>query len=277
MEKIDLRAIAKETVEVSKLGKYNIGSRFTIPFDTTNHTKLYKVEDFVTLEDRIFTSPFVNENPIIEVRNEGTVNAIFRLANGKGKSYLPLGVLNFASAHSPGGGFLTGALAQEECLAFCSDLYMKQIGEVGEQYYKINEDRNSAFYTDTMFISNVTFFRDSSYNFVMNPVMCSVVTSPAVNMRLVAQRKASFDEAQEVMKDRMRKILQVFIDNSCTEIILGAFGCGVFGNDAEDVARYWKELLVDENLKVYFNRIVFSILDRPTGKSNLEPFKQFFS
>src|SRR4051812_4141921 len=49
----------------------------------------------------------------ITVVNETTFDALQRLADGGGH----IACLNFASAKNPGGGFLSGAQAQEEVLA----------------------------------------------------------------------------------------------------------------------------------------------------------------
>ena len=78
------------------------------------------------------------------------------------------------------------------------------------------------------------------------------------------------------MKNRMRKILYLFAYYNCTNIVLGAFGCGVFGNSPDDVAKYWYELLYEENLKSYFEYISFSILDKPGRISNIDVFKNYF-
>ena len=74
-------------------------------------------------------------------------------------------------------------------------------------------------------------------------------------------------EANNIMKSRMRKILNCFIVSDCTDIILGAFGCGVFGNSAEKIAIFWKELLYDEGYIYYFNNICFSVLDTNATKN----------
>lgn len=278
--------IAKETIDISKKGKYQVG-RFIYSFDTTNNTKLCKdinglykdFNEYVLNEKKRFS------NTKMEVKQEGTVDAIFRLMKNKKKN-LSLGVLNFASAYNPGGGFESGAMAQEECLAYCSDLYLKQITGEGKEYYDINRNDRTPFYHDTMFISNVTFFRNSNYGLVSEPKMCNVLTCPAVNMRnlfiKIAQLKdegtlKAYKIAQDRMKDRMRNILYFFILSGCTDLVLGAFGCGVFGNRPEDVAKYWYELLVKEDLKSFFNSITFSIIDsKNQSQSNIEVFKQYF-
>ena len=57
--------------------------------------------------------------------------------------------------------------------------------------------------------------------------------------------------------------------------MLGAFGCGVFQNDPNDIAKYWHELLIEEDLKKYFEKITFSILNSRSG-DNITPFRKYF-
>ena len=154
---------------------------------------------------------------------------------------------------------------------------MKQITGEGKEYYEINRRKNNPIYTDTMFMSNVTFFRNSRFNLVSNPTMCNVLTCPAVNIGALRGRVGTdMNFAKETMKNRMRKILYLFAYYGCEELILGAFGCGVFGNNPEDVARNWFELLFDEGLGDYFKYISFSIIDRNGRDSNIDIFNEFF-
>ncbi|SIQ82638.1 hypothetical protein [Paenibacillus macquariensis] len=48
------------------------------------------------------------------------------------------------------------------------------------------------------------------------------------------------------MKDRMRLALAIFAHKEDKTLVLGAYGCGVFRNDPEKVAGWWRELLDDE-------------------------------
>lgn len=271
--------IAAQTVYVSQTGEYSLGSRRICKFNRENKSVLIREGSFKSIEKTVKSYMEKHRGmPVIEIRNESTVTAVHRLCNFvKGKDKRLVGVLNFASAHNPGGGFLGGAMAQEEALAYCSDLYVKQTTGQSPEFYKINEDVNSAYYTNTMIMSNVNFFRDANYNFVPYNT-CWVLTSPAVNQRLVTMRGELKENGYAIMRERMRKILQVFIYCGCTDIILGAFGCGVFGNEPEVIAKYWKELLIDEGLAGYFDSITFSVYDHPDRKvKNIDFFKKEFS
>ena len=250
-----LMKIARDTVSISKNEKYSLkGKEIKLPerkdsilittVEKTNIINNNKEENQKQFKEKI------------EIREEGTVDTIF-YSNSEN-----LGVLNFASARHPGGGFLNGAVAQEECLAYCSTLYADQLNS---PYYTINANNKSKFYTDTMIVSETTFFRDSKYNLVEDFQTCTVITCPAVNMKIAKNTL----EAKQVMKDRMRKILDVFIKYNIKNLILGAYGCGVFGNLATDVAKNWKDLLIEERYIQYFDKIYFSI---PGGK-NLKDFK----
>ena len=272
MNREQLKALARETVEISRTGRYSLGNH-VIFFDAARPTELWTGEALNKLVDEM-VRPAEGPAAGVEVRGEGTVDAIFRLA--RGETLCPkLGVLNFASAKNPGGGFLNGSVAQEECLAFCSNLYQTQTTGQGPRYYEINRANRDPVYTDTMLIGDVTFFRTGDFSLTESCVTCPVITAPAVNMGIVLRNGDSADRARRIMKGRMEKILALFAKWGCTGLILGAYGCGVFRNDPEDVARFWQELL-EEGWGRCFASVTFSILERPGKSGNIAPFRRRF-
>ena len=273
MNREQLQALARETVEISRTGRYQTGNQ-VIFFDAARPTQLWTGD---ALDQLVQGTAVPAEGPsaAIEVRGEGTVDAIFRLSGGQ--TLCPgLGVLNFASAKNPGGGFLNGSVAQEECLAFCSNLYQTQTTGQGPRYYEINRAGRDPVYTDTMLIGDVTFFRTSDYALTQSCVTCPVITAPAVNMGIVIRNADSTERARRAMKGRMEKILALFAKWGCTDLILGAYGCGVFRNSPEDVARFWAELLLDAGYGKLFRSVTFSILERPDRDVNTAPFRRRF-
>mgnify|MGYP001105915173 FL=1 len=273
MSREQLQALAQETVEISRAGRYTLDGQ-AILFDAARPTELWTAQDLDSLV-RETARPAERPSAAIEVRGEGTVDAVFRLAGGE--VLCPkIGVLNFASAKNPGGGFLNGSVAQEECLAFCSNLYHTQTTGQGPRYYEINRANRDPVYTDTMLIGDVTFFRTADYALTASAVTCPVITAPAVNMGIVIRNGDSVDRAREVMKGRMGKILALFAKWGCTRLGRGAYGCGGFRNDPEDVARFWQELLEGEGWGRLFETVTFSILERPGRDGNIAPFRRRF-
>ena len=113
-----------------------------------------------------------------QVENISTVDAIRKLAHEDKES---IGVLNFASAKNPGGGFINGAMAQEESIAASSTLYKTLTAH--EEYYRNNRAQSSMMYTDhAIYSPDVVFFRDGRFQLVERSVKASVLTLPAVNM-----------------------------------------------------------------------------------------------
>ena len=78
----------------------------------------------------------------------------------------------------------------------------------------------------------------------------------------------SNEENYEVLKDRIRFLLDVAVDNQVDTLILGAYGTGVFGQDTKEVAEIFKEELETH----YFPKVIFAIPD----KAKLEISKNIF-
>ena len=128
------------------------------------------------------------------------------------------------------------------------------------RYYEENRAYNSMIYTDfAIYSKNVVFFRDERFQLIEKPVIAEVLTLPAVNMGQVRLKGEDIELAKEKMKNRMRLSLAIFANEGAKNLILGAYGCGVFRNDPKDVARWWKELLLEEGYAKAFESILFAV------------------
>lgn len=270
------KEIAQETLRIQRQGFYEYegrrvdfaaaqkrsedGSRLITPNQGAELVKTYR------------KLPRSQEAVKYSVANEATVRAILDFAAADKER---VGVLNFASAKNPGGGFLNGAMAQEESLAASSGLYKTQLRNEG--YYAANRACRSMMYTEhAIYSPDVVFFRDEQFNLLERPVTASVLTLPAVNYGQVLLKGEDPEEAKRVMKDRMRLSLAIFANKGDTHLILGAYGCGVFRNDPVEVAGWWQELLNDEGWGLVFTEIRFAVLDSSKGGKCIRAFEQEF-
>ncbi|KAJ7186414.1 hypothetical protein C8R46DRAFT_1341847 [Mycena filopes] len=185
---------------------------------------------------------------------------------------MPIGVLNFASAEQPGGGFINGSPAQEESIARSSTLYASLTTPTAQQFYALHRaDGRDGFYTHAMVYSpHVVVFRNDEGD-MARPMEIDVLTSPAVNAALV-RRKVSgprWEVEREIkwrMRGRMARILYLFECQHVRTLILGSFGTGVFRNDVDMVAKLWAELLTGPNarFKHSFDYVAFAVMDHDT-------------
>ena len=273
--KVGRKEIAEETVAYYKQGYYEVnGNKIDISQlqkQSEEGSKLYTPEQGLELIKIIKQKK--GQRAITSICDKSTVEKIFGW-NREGKTQI--GILNFASAKNPGGGFLNGAMAQEESLAASSGLYGTQLKH--PRYYEANRGGKSMMYTHHgIYSPEVVFFRDKNFQLVEEPVTASVLTLPAVNMGQVIQKRESIDLAKAAMKERMRIALAIFINEGARYLILGAYGCGVFRNDPLEIAQWWKELIVEENYGVYFDEICFAILDISKDKKCLRAFQRIWS
>jgi uncharacterized protein (TIGR02452 family) len=200
----------------------------------------------------------------ISVRNEGTFVAARRLVERFGAGRVM--ALNFASARNPGGGFLGGSQAQEESLARSSALYACLLTQPA--YYEVHRGERSAFYTDHMIVSpEVPVIRDEEDRLLEEPWGVNVITSPAPNAGAIADNEPErAGEIEGVFRRRIERVLEVAAAWGQRGLVLGAWGCGVFRNDAGMVARLFGEFLLGEGRYAgVFEEVVFAVLDREGG------------
>lgn len=267
---------AKETMEILKNGEYKPTKGKVISIlkelnDSIYNSLLYRPNELESLLTKV--EEFSNSKTIIEVTSDTTLNASMKLFE---EGYQDVVCLNFASAKNPGGGFLTGSRAQEESIARSSGLY-PTINQMNEMY-NYNRKNKTGFYSDYMIFSpKVPVFRHDNGYLLDKPYLLSVITSPAVNAGIVREReKDKFNQIEKVMYSRILKILAVAKAQKQEALVLGAFGCGVFGNNPVMVAKLFKEALKDNRFENQLKKVVFAIYEGTPQKPMLNTFKRAF-
>lgn len=165
-------------------------------------------------------------------------------------------VLNFADAETPGGLVTIGASTQEECICRCSNLYASLTTPYcREQYYDYNKrNYNNGKNTDAVIYSEgVTCFKNARYELLDREVCFDVITCPAPRTPM------SEKEAMKTYIPRIKMIVFSAIEHNAKNLILGAWGCGAFGQNPFVVAQAF--LKVIEDYGGYFENIIFAIPD----------------
>lgn len=254
-----LQAIAKETLDIIKSEMYS-------PSEDT-YVNISDLIDYSISNTKYFPPDHVTDVMVIEVTSETTNQAAVRLLS---EGYKDIVALNFASATNPGGGWLHGAIAQEEDLCRRSVLY--ECIRKQTSYYNKNIPNGKKGYTDGMIYSpDVTFFRDEDYKLLEVPYSLSIITAPAPNVW--SMDDPSEDNLKEIFNRRTRKILKIAAEYKHKTIILGAWGCGAFGNNAQMVAESFDEALREAPL---FEHVCFAVYDSHKEQPTFNTFNDYF-
>lgn len=253
--------IGHETLDILKRGEYlSPGNKTVSVVRLVNHSVLNSLLYTPKETDELLKLPTERgaEKTLFEVTGETTLEASKRLLE---EGYEKVVCLNFASAKHPGGGFLKGSKAQEESLARASGLY-PAIAQMKEMYQH-NQTLRTGFYSDYMVFSpDVPVFRHDNGTLLESPYLVSMITSPAVNAGVVLEREPrKADKIDVVMLTRIKKILAVAKAQKQEALVLGAFGCGVFKNNAMTVAELFNKALEDVRFKNQFKKVVFAVYE----------------
>lgn len=198
-------------------------------------------------------------------------------------------VLNFASATNPGGGVTKGASAQEECLCRISTLYFNlNTKEMWDGFYGPHRAfRNPLHTDDIIYTPEVVVFKTDTDNPVRMKeedwYNVDVITCAAPNLRNMPSNAYNSGDGDIAVKPtekelyalhvkRFTKILQAAVANGAEVIILGAFGCGAFGNDPKVVAQAAKDAIAP--FLRSFETIEFAVYCTREYQENYEIFRR---
>lgn len=205
----------------------------------------------------------------VQVIEADTINAALNSKDNK------VAVLNFASFKNPGGGFIEGAIAQEEAICFCSNLYY-ELCRYKESWYAPHLKclHNGMYENQSLLSKNISIVAFAPNRFLPKNEckQVDVLTCAAPNWTS-ALRYGSLPEStlQKATKDRIEYVMRILSDGDYDDVILGAFGCGVFKNDPVLVANAFRECL-----STYaFKHLTFAIPD--SSSTNFKVFNKILS
>lgn len=279
MGRSDRAKIAGHTLEVLKSGEYVAPTGAHIPLAAVMaqciaDTRHYQPADLERLLAEVSANAPSRGPAIIELENETTLVGIDKLVSSGATS---VAALNFASARNPGGGFLGGSQAQEESLARSSGLY-PSLTSVPD-FYQQHRRMSSLLYTDAMIHSpGCPVIRDDEGNLLEQPQLVGFITSAAPNAGAVADNHpADLPSIPDVLFHRAELVLALAAHHGYENLVLGAWGCGVFRNDPRVVAHAFSDLLRNRGWGQRFAKVRFSVFDSSRDQGVYRAFEAEFS
>lgn len=204
------------------------------------------------------------EETRVQISNETTLSAAWKLAQA---GMAPL-ALNLANGVEPGGGFLRGARAQEESLCRSSALYATL---AGDPMYEAHRKRPQPDSTDwAIYSPDVPVFRSDDGKeletpWTLNFLTCAAPYAPALNP----------ETAAALLRGRIHRVLSIARAYRHSQLVLGAWGCGAFGNDPLRTANDFRNAL-ETSFAGAFSTVIFAISDWSVERRFLGPFRDTF-
>ena len=210
--------------------------------------------------------------------------AAIDMSNGRGqtgKDGKPVLVLNFANPVNIGGGVYKGANAQEEDLCRKSSLLRSLENSHAYRYYEYNRRLKTHMGSNAMIFSpEVEVIRDE-YGELLNETAVVAVLTCAAPMISYDMEGMSEEEYRSMFYNRISYVLKCAAYFGYDHLVLGAWGCGAFGNDAKVVSDLFYKALKDlkwNGLREgdLFRKIVFAVRSGdPPSYNYLEFYRNF--
>jgi uncharacterized protein (TIGR02452 family) len=186
-----------------------------------------------------------NSGGVVLFENGGSVSTAYREAK-----HSKVALLDFADGLKPGGWPEQGASTQEENICRCTNLFEVLVEH--SEYYKQNKTAPSDICTDgILYVPDATIFKNDVSYARIQPRCTDVIVCPAPK----GHKLSSLD----ILTKRATGIVQSAVKNKAEVLILGAWGCGAFGQSPLLVGTAFATALNKYN---HFKKVIFVF--RPT-------------
>ncbi|EOA87239.1 hypothetical protein ACJQWK_10238 [Exserohilum turcicum] len=153
-------------------------------------------------------------------------------------------ILNMASPLRPGGGVFAGATSQEEFLCARTTL----LPSLKEEYYRLPE-HGAIFTRDVLVFRNALSLGDSqgelphADRWYVDVISAGMLRFPELEGDEDAGEKRLCKKDREMVERKIRAVLRIAEHKGARKLVLGAWGCGAYGNPVRDVAEAFRRVL----------------------------------
>jgi hypothetical protein len=238
------------------------------------------------LQAAITSSPEDKQPVQISIHVADTLATARRL-HQMSRSKRNVAILNMASPLRPGGGVLNGATSQEESLCVRSTL----LPSLREEWYRLPEI--GGIWSPDVLVFRVTGAGEDkelpkAERFYVDVVSSAMTRFPETTEKTVQEEDANGDgfdgrpptservyasqKDRDLALQKMRTVLRLLESKKVERVVLGAWGCGAYGNPLGEICRAWKRALLgkrsqNSNKEVYsaecgyLKHVVFAVKD----------------
>ena len=279
--------ILQETLQILNTGKYKVNGKevkLQLSKERMEASHVLLPADVQDICGRkLDRSPVAGPCRIDCVKQDSYVAAIemMRDRQNAGDQSKPVLVLNFANPVNIGGGVYKGAKTQEEDLCRRSSLLRSLETQHSLRYYNYNRKLHTHMGSDAMIFSpEVEIFRDEQGELMDHTVIVAVLTcaAPMISYGLEGMSESEY---RGMFYSRIVGMIKCAAYFGYEDLVLGAWGCGAFGNDAAVVSDLFYKALMEQSQNVLqtkdlFRRIVFAVRSRGEESYNYKEFNRNF-
>lgn len=205
-------------------------------------------ELIVTPAPAVAATSGTQAGPRLTIRAVDTLTTARGLLSNPSNTIDKVAILNMASPLSPGGGFLNGATSHEEALCMRTTL----LPALRDEFYRLPE-------VGCVYTPDVLVFRsgegeqegdslpllDKKDRWFVDVVSAAMLRLPETEVDADTGRGGYIHaKDREIVLDKMRAVMRVFSLKGASKVVLGAWGCGAYGNPVGEVARAWRKVLL---------------------------------